>query len=138
MGDCLNMKTLNQDYIKLLRNHGVADLGDNYKKHIKDIISSEVQNIVFVHPKQRNESEQVMLDIGAVDNLIEDKNMAVYVDFTRITKLLCRELLENRARWTFSGSFDEYIYDTIVKMFYSLVVVSEKKKFSRRWISLFS
>ena len=46
MGDCLNMKTLNQDYIKLLRNHGVADLGNNYKKHIKDIISSEVQNIV--------------------------------------------------------------------------------------------
>ena len=61
---------------------------------------------------------------GAVDNLIEDKNMAGYVDFTRITKLLRRELLENRARWTLSGSFDDDIYDTpMLKCFTPLLLL---------------
>ena len=59
-GDMLTIKELNADCIYLLEEHDLVDISDNYKTHIKILLFTNIENISFVRPSQRNESEQVV------------------------------------------------------------------------------
>ena len=106
-GAVLNMKTLNKDYIDLRSEHGATEISDNYKKYIKKIISDKVENVSFIAPPRRNESEQVIqksIISDAVDYMIEEQSSNWDVDLVRVSKMLRRELLDNYGSWSFTGS----------------------------------
>ena len=63
----LTMKDLNKDYVYLLEEHGLVDVSDNYKTHIKTLISGNIENVSFMRPLQRNESEKVVSTMIAED-----------------------------------------------------------------------
>ena len=115
------MKDLNRDYIYLLEEHGLADISDNYKKHIKALISGNIENISFVRPPQRNESEHVVSTMSVEASF--DDYMNWESELIRISKLLRRELLQNHGKWTFSGSLTRHSFDTpMLKVFFRQLI----------------
>ena len=60
-GETFNMSGLNEEYISLLIEHGIDETSDNYKKYIKDLLQKSVDNINFVGPSRKSESEKEFL-----------------------------------------------------------------------------
>ena len=115
------MKDLNKDYIYLLEEHGLADVSDNYKKHIKALISGNIENISFVRPPQRNESEHVVSTMS-VEAAFDDY-MNLESELIRVSKLLRKELLQNHGKWAFSGSLTRHSFDTpMLKVFFRQLI----------------
>ena len=121
LGEIVTMKDLNRDYIYLLEEHGLADISDNYKKHIKGHISGNIENISFVRPPQRNESKHVVSTMS-VETAFDDY-MNWESELIRISKLLRRELLQNHGKLTFSGSLTRHSFDTpMLKVFFRQLI----------------
>ena len=110
-GETFNMSGLNEKYISLLIEHGIDETSDNYKKYIEDFLQKSVDNINFVRPSRKNESENVVLNetvSNAVDSFL-DEYSNWDSDLIRLTKMMRKELLESRGDWKFVGKLTENI-----------------------------
>ena len=110
-GDVLNMSDLNKKYICMLIEHGIPETSDNNKKYIKDLLSKCIENINFIRPPRRNESENLLLNetvSAAIDSFVDQYSNRDY-DLIRITKTMRKELLDTRKKWKFSGKLNENI-----------------------------
>ena len=119
-----SMSGLNEKYINLLIEHGIDETSDNYKKYIKDLQKS-VDNINFVRPSRKSESENVVLNetvSNAVDSFL-DEYSNLDSDLIRLTKMMRKELLESRGDWKFVGKLTENIKNTYTGIFYETTVI---------------
>ena len=110
-GEVLNMSDLNKKYICMLIEHGIPETSENNKKYVKDLLTKCIENINFILPPRRNESENLLLNetvSGAIDSFV-DQYSNWDSDLIRITKMMRKELLDTRKKWKFSGKLNENI-----------------------------
>ena len=119
-GEVLNMSGLNKKYICMLIEHGIPETSDNNKKYIKDLLTKCIENINFIRPPRRNESESLLLNetvSSAIDSFV-DQYSNWDSDLIRITKMMHNELLDTRKNWKFSGKLNENIRNPPILEFF--------------------
>ena len=60
--NALDMSKLNELYKNILNENGkkYEDISKNYKKHLTNIIHENIEEVVFVRPKQKNKADQLI------------------------------------------------------------------------------
>ena len=58
------MNEINRIYKSILLENGMEneELSENYKKHLKELLRTNLMDLVFVQSTQRNQPENVMMD----------------------------------------------------------------------------
>ena len=57
----------------MLIKHGIPETSDNNKKYVKGLLTKCIENINFILPPRRNESENLLLNetiSGTIDSLL--------------------------------------------------------------------
>ena len=83
------------------------ELSENYKKHLQELLKTDLKDLVFVQSTQRNQPENVMMDkthVQAVSSFNPNESDMKYL--WKISKQIRKEILVER--WEFDGDFESY------------------------------
>ena len=83
------------------------ELSENYKKHLKELLKTDLKDLVFVQSTQRNQPENVMMDkthVQAVSSFNPNESDMKYL--WKISKQIRKEILVER--WELDGDFESY------------------------------
>ena len=124
----LDMNTLNEIYRQILSSNGKKDslIQNDYKKHLKDIISKNISGVSFVKSKNPSKPEQVISKSflsECVDNVPECS--ADNLDkIWKVAKIIRSELL-NTKTWSFTGSFDDFVLPPLLTTLIKWILLGE-------------
>ena len=100
----MNMNNINATY-NLLNENQYEYTGNDYKKHLKQLILENIPNIELIKPKCRNESEKIC--VSATKDAVVDafENVEENIGYLFQTGKMIREEEGKREQWSFDGSF---------------------------------
>ena len=122
------MNTLNEIYRQILSSNGKKDslIRNDYKKHLKDIISKNISGVSFVKSKNPSKPEQVISKSflsECLDNVPECS--ADNLDkIWKVAKIIRSELL-NTKTWSFTGSFDDFVLPPLLTTLIKWILLGE-------------
>ena len=107
--EMIEMNEINRIYRSILLQNGMEneESSENYKKHLKELLKTNLKDLVFVQSKQRNQPENVMMDkthVQAVSSF--NPNESDMKSLWKISKQIRKEILAER--WEFEGNFESY------------------------------
>ena len=107
--EMIEMNEINRIYKSILLENGMEneELSENYKKHLKELLKTNLKDLVFVQSKQRNQPENVMMDkthVQAVSSF--SPNESDMKSLWKISKQIRKEILAER--WKLDGDFESY------------------------------
>ena len=97
--EMIEMNEINRIYKSILLENGMEneELSENYKKHLKELLKTNLKDLVFVQSKQRNQPENVMMDkthVQAVSSF--NPNESDMKSLWKISKQIRKEILAER------------------------------------------
>ena len=102
-GITLNMNEINDEYVSILKEHGIDDMYcGKHKKILKELLQEHIPNIEFVKSVRKNESETVTLSksISQAMQLATSQNTSVDT-LVSVASVLRDEIMTHRD-WKFS------------------------------------
>ena len=86
------------------------DLHKSYKQHLKNLIEENFKNVIFQESPRANELDRLCSNEAgshALDVALKQCEADTYGDIYRVVKLIRAET-EQRTRWMFSRTFDDF------------------------------
>jgi len=106
-GTVITMNDINEEYISLLTENDVDPGSSHHKKHLKSIISENIEGAAFVKSPRAYESEQVvsekLLEMS-ISDLREHQNEDDDVKCIANAAAILRKQLTRNDQWKFTGS----------------------------------
>ena len=114
------MNKINRIYKSILLENGMEneELSENYKKHLKELLKTNLKDLVFVQSTQRNQPENVMMDkthVHAVSS--SNPNESNMKSLWKISKEIRTEILAKR--WESDGDLNHTNHHTCYLHFLS-------------------
>lgn len=115
----LNMAEVNQNYLSILKRYHLELTGtENYRRHLKNLITDRIPGVQFIKPLRRNEPDYLVLQAAvskAVDKTKSDNHDTI-VQLKTMAHILRQELL-NLRKWSFTGSFEDFENPPLLQFF---------------------
>ena len=115
------MSEINEEYLSLLKWHQVClTESENYKKHLKNLISERLPNVQFIKSVRKNEPESIVqptavskaMEIRA--SLLDNEDKISQLQST--ANMLRNEMMEYR-NWSFNGNFEDFKNPPLLQFF---------------------
>lgn len=133
-GKIIRMSDLDRIYQEYLRENGVDVGKQSQKKHLKKLVTDNIDDVEFVQSHRRNESAQVVSKklLGAtVSDLMDSQKIGDEQEdvncLSKAAAIIRQELLETD-EWKFSGTLTDFQSPTKLMSFLKWVLVGAKSR----------
>ena len=119
----LGMDKVNCEYLSILKRYNVeVNETQNYRKHLKTLITERLQNVQFIQSLRKNESDSIVLP-KAVSKAMELRSAFMdsecMIDHLKSAADILREEMMSHRNWSFTGSFETFENPQLLQFFLS-------------------
>ena len=117
----LNMAQVKDAYLSILSRYQVKiNETENYRKHLKKLISNRLPRVQFVKSLRKNEPEKIVLPT-AVSKAMDLRSALLYdgetIGYLKQMATILRDEMMHYRNWSFNGRFDDFENPPLLQFF---------------------